>query len=92
MPESITGPKDDKAYPLKNVEWSGFSFKKNPDGTIDVDNFRIAIFSALKILYDHGFLTINPLKVIVGEGSVTDINNETSDIVYITTYLDNSGH
>lgn len=73
LPESITGPKDDKEYPLKNIEWSGYGFKKKPDGTIDIKNFRTAIFSALKILYDHGFLTIKPLSVIVGQQFPEDI-------------------
>ena len=90
LPESITGPKSDKAYPLKNVEWIGYSFRKNPDGTIDIDNFRIAIFSVIKTLYDHGFLVIEPLSVIVEEDEVTNIINETHKWVRMTTYLDNS--
>ena len=90
LPESITGPKDDKAYPLKDIEYCGFSFKKNPDGTIDTDNFRIAIFSALKILFDRGFLTIEPLAVVVVEQTITNIANETYEWVDITSYLDSS--
>ena len=92
LPESITGVKDDKEYPLKNIQWYGFTFKRESDGTIDIDNIRIAVTSVLKGLYRQGFLTIEPLSVIVGEGTVTNIANETPKLVFMTSYLDNSDH
>ncbi|RLD13561.1 hypothetical protein DRI50_06925 [candidate division KSB1 bacterium] len=92
LPESITGPKGDKAYPLKNIEWCGYSFKKNPDGTIDIKYIRSAMAWALKCLYDHGFLTIRPLLVIASEKKHTNIANETSERVTIETFLDKSDH
>ena len=92
LPESITGPKDDKEYPLKNVQWYGFTFKKEPDGTIDIENIRVAVASVIKSLYHHGFLTIKPLSVIVEERPITNIANETLEWVTITSYLDNSDH
>ena len=73
LPESITGPKDDKAYPLKNIQWYGITFKKKPDGTVDINDIRLSVWSTLKGLYHHGFLTINPLLVF-GEEKMIEIN------------------
>ena len=73
LPELITGPKDDKEYPRKNIEWFTNSFKKEPDGTIGIEHIRSTVAWALKCLYDHGFLTINPLLVIASEKELTNI-------------------
>lgn len=92
LPESITGPKGDKEYPLKNVQWYSESFKKRPDGIIDIDNIRSVVEWVVKCLYVDGFLTIKPLLIIAGEKEIVDIANKTSDIVTIQTFLDKSGH
>jgi len=92
LPESITGPKDDKAYPLKNVEWFTESFKKKPDGTIDIDNIRSVVEFAIMCLYRDGFLTIKPLLVIASEETRTNVADETYEWVTVKTFLDKSGH
>jgi len=91
LPESITGPEGDKEYPLKNVQWYGLTFKKKPDGTINIDDIRLSVSSVLKSLYHHGFLTIKPLLVFAEEKTITNVANETVEFVAITSYLDNSG-
>ena len=90
LSESITGAKDSKEYPFKNIQWYGITFKKEPDGTIDIKHIRSAVVSVIKSLYDHGFLTIKPLSVIAGEEVSINIANETSKWVTIETYLDKS--
>ena len=90
LPRSITGSKGSKEYPLKNIEWCTTSFKKEPDGTIDIEHIRSAVAAPIKSLYDHGFLTIKPMLVIVEEEESTNIANETSEWVTITSYLDKS--
>ena len=92
LPESLTGAKDSKEYPLENIKWYGTTFKKKPDGTINIEDIRTAVAWTIKSLYDHEFLTIKPLAVIVQERSITNVANETLEWVTITSYLDNSDH
>lgn len=91
LPETITGSKDDKEYPRKNIEWFTDSFKKELAGTIDIKHIRSTVAWVLKGLYDHGFLTIKPLLVIASEKELTNIANETFQVVTIETFLDKSG-
>ena len=92
LPESITGSKDDKEYPLKNVQWYGTTFKKKLDGTVDIDDIRLSVWSVLKGLYHHGFLSINPLLIFGEEKTIRNILNEDMNLISITAYLDRSGH
>jgi hypothetical protein len=92
LPESITGPKDDKEYPRKNMEWFLDSFRKDPNGTINIEHVRSSVEFAIACLYHDGFLTIKPLKVIASEKKLTNIANETYEWVTIETFLDKSGH
>ncbi len=92
LPESITGSKGDKEYPRKNIEWFTDSFKKNPDGTIDIKYIWSAVAWALACLYRDGFLTIKPLLVIASEKKLANVANETFEWVTVETFLDKSGH
>lgn len=91
LPESITGPRDDKEYPRKNIEWFTDSFKKNPDGTIDIKYIQATVTWALACLYRDGFLTAKPLLVIASENKHTNKSGETTEWVTVETFLDKSG-
>jgi len=92
LPESSTGTKDDKEYPLKNILVYSESFKKQPDGTINIDNIRSVVAWVVQCLYIDGFLSIKQLKVIAEEKELTNIADKTFQWVTIKTFLDKSGH
>lgn len=73
LPESLTGKKDDPAYPTANIENCSISFKKNPDGTIENDDIRLCVSSVVQILYYHRFLTVKPIKVTHEEKVIKNI-------------------
>ena len=49
LPESMTRKKDSKEYPLENIQWYGISFKKKPDGTIELNIFGHPCFPLSKV-------------------------------------------
>lgn len=78
--------------PLPESLNCSLTFKRKPDGTIDNDDIRSAVWCALCYLYDHGFVTAKPLKVTIKEEKSTNIVNETHNWITIATYFDKSGH
>lgn len=88
LPESVTGSKDDKEYPLKNVEWFTNSFKKNADGTIDIKYIRSVATWVLSCLRHAGLLTATPLLVTASEQEHENINGETPEWVSVDVFLD----
>lgn len=90
LPESLTGKKDSKEYPLENIQKYLITFKKNADGTIDIKHISSAIDWVLRGLYRHRYLTIKPMLVTSEKETVENIVDETSEWVTITTFLDKS--
>jgi len=77
--------------PLPDSLNCSYSFKRKPDGTIDNDDIRGAVWCAICYLYDHGFMTAKPLKVTIEEKAITNILNETHKWVTIAMSFDKMG-
>ena len=87
-----TEQKEKVFLPLPDSLNCSYSFKRKPDGTIDNDDIRRAVWVALCYLYDHGFVTAKPLKVTIKEYESTNILNETHNWISIATFFNKSGH